>query len=80
MKQLLTIIISTIFLAIAVTGFSQTTESKTALIIVDIQDFYFPGGDAELINPEEASLNAKKLLEYFREKDMTVIHVRHNYV
>jgi nicotinamidase-related amidase len=52
--------------------------SQTALLLIDIQDFYFPGGQSALSNPEEASLNAKKLLESFREKDLLVVHVRHN--
>ncbi len=51
---------------------------KTALLIIDIQDFYFPGGALALKNPEAASLNAKKLLEKFRVEKNLVIHVRHN--
>lgn len=52
--------------------------SQTALLLIDIQDFYFPGGQSALSDPEEASLNAKKLLLFFREKNLPVIHVRHN--
>lgn len=55
------------------------SQKERALIIIDIQDFYFPGGDAELVNPEEAADNAFKLLEHFRNKGEPVIHVRHNY-
>ena len=51
---------------------------KTALLLIDIQNFYFPGGRLPLLNPEEASLKARKLLDRFREKDLLVIHVRHN--
>jgi len=51
---------------------------KTALIIIDIQDFYFPGGMLPLNEPEEAALKAQKTLDAFREKDLTVIHVKHN--
>ena len=57
---------------------AQTNNSKTALLIIDIQDFYFPGGKAELVSPEFASKNAKLLLDDFRKKNQTVIHVRHN--
>jgi len=32
-----------------------------------------------LVEPEKASLNAQKVLELFREKDLPVIHVRHNF-
>jgi nicotinamidase-related amidase len=53
-------------------------SKKTALLIIDIQDFYFPGGSVPLVNPEPASLNAQKILKKFREKNLLVIHVRHN--
>lgn len=59
-------------------GDKKAKPQKTALLIIDIQDFYFPGGGYELVNPEAASLNAKKVLEAFRAKKKTVIHVRHN--
>ena len=52
-------------------------NTKTALLLIDIQNFYFPGGRLPLVNPEEASLKAGKLLNRFREKDLMVIHVRH---
>jgi nicotinamidase-related amidase len=50
---------------------------KTALLIVDIQNFYFPGDGPGLVNAEAASLNAKEILEIFREKNQLVVHVRH---
>ena len=53
-------------------------ESQTALLLIDIQYFYFPGARQPLFNPEEASLNAQKLLTHFRYTDQLVIHVRHN--
>lgn len=48
-----------------------------ALIIIDIQNDYFQGGNSELVKPIEASLKAKELLEYFRENQMPVFHVQH---
>ena len=64
-------------------GFSSgmhAAESKkdTALLIIDVQDFYFSGGRSELVDPEPASLNAQKLLRRFREEGMLVVHVRHS--
>jgi nicotinamidase-related amidase len=53
-------------------------ERKTALLLIDIQDFYFPGGKSELVAPEKAARNAAILLDDFRKKNMLVIHVRHN--
>lgn len=52
--------------------------TDTALLLIDIQNFYFPGGRSELVDPEAASLNAQKLLQKFREKKGLVVHVRHN--
>jgi nicotinamidase-related amidase len=58
---------------------AQNSEgSQTALLLIDIQYFYFPGAKQPLLNPEEASLNSQKLLTHFREKEQLVIHVRHN--
>lgn len=48
-----------------------------ALIIIDIQNDYFPGGKAELVNPDKASGNAKLLLEYFRNNHLPVVHIQH---
>lgn len=53
-------------------------NNDTALLLIDIQNFYFPGGRSELVDPEAASLNAQRLLQKFREKKMLVVHVRHN--
>jgi nicotinamidase-related amidase len=50
---------------------------KTALLIVDIQNFYFPGDGPGLVNAEAASLNAREILEIFREKNQLIVHVRH---
>jgi nicotinamidase-related amidase len=51
---------------------------KTALLLIDIQDFYFPGGRSELVGPEKAAANSAMLLSRFRDKNLTVVHVRHN--
>ena len=48
-----------------------------ALLIIDIQNDYFPGGRAELVNPEAALANAEKLLAAFRADGLPVIHVQH---
>ena len=52
---------------------------KTALLLIDIQEFYFPGGKMQLENPEAAGMNAGLLLEHFRKMGMPVYHVRHNF-
>ncbi|WP_440879677.1 cysteine hydrolase family protein [Tenacibaculum sp. C7A-26P2] len=52
---------------------------KTALVIVDLQNDYFPNGDWELKGTEKAAGNAAKLLNYARKKNMPVVHVRHEF-
>ncbi len=36
----------------------EETLENAALLIIDIQNFYFPGGRLPLVEPEEASRNA----------------------
>ncbi|PIF29655.1 nicotinamidase-related amidase [Flavobacterium sp. 9] len=55
----------------------SSKKEKTALIIIDIQNDYFPGGTMELVEPEKAALKAKEVLSYFRENKMPVIHIQH---
>lgn len=50
---------------------------KCALLLIDIQNDYFPGGKSELFQPEKAAENAKLLLEHFRSRELPVIHVQH---
>ena len=49
----------------------------TALLIIDIQNDYFPGGTMTLVGPDAAAANAAKLLAVFRQKKLPVIHVQH---
>lgn len=48
-----------------------------ALVIVDIQNDYFPGGAMPLEGSPEAAANAAKLLAAFRTKGLPVVHVQH---
>ncbi|NCB50885.1 MAG: cysteine hydrolase [Clostridia bacterium] len=50
---------------------------KTGLILVDIQNDYFKGGRNELVNPEPAATQAKKILTFFRRQGWPIYHVRH---
>jgi nicotinamidase-related amidase len=54
-------------------------DKATTLVIVDVQDFYFPGGKLPLVEPEMAAANAARVLGVFREKGQPVVHVRHNF-
>ena len=52
-------------------------DNPTALILVDIQNDYFPGGKMALEGMDAASMNASRLLRRFREKSRPVFHIRH---
>ncbi len=66
-------------LLLLVPGTHLLMGQKTALLIVDVQEFYFPGGRMQLENPELAGMNAGLLLDHFRNNEMLVYHVRHNF-
>jgi nicotinamidase-related amidase len=70
---------SFIILVLLFTAFPFLFGQKTALLIVDVQEFYFPGGRMQLENPELAGMNAGLLLDHFRNNEMLVYHVRHNF-
>ncbi len=50
---------------------------KTALLIIDIQKDYFPGGKYPLVNPLEAAKNAYMILQCFREHGGHHVHIQH---
>jgi nicotinamidase-related amidase len=73
MKKVL--ILWLIFIAAVNNSFSQSRD--TALLIIDIQNFYFPGGKLALVEPEKAARNAAKLLAEFRKEGLPVIFIGH---
>jgi nicotinamidase-related amidase len=50
---------------------------KTALILIDIQNDYFPGGNGELENTLAAAAQAGSLLDFFRLKEWPTVHIQH---
>jgi nicotinamidase-related amidase len=50
---------------------------RTALLIIDIQKDYFPGGKHPLVNPLEAAKKAYMLLQCFREHGGHHVHIQH---
>ena len=48
-----------------------------ALLLIDIQNDYFPGGSMELFSSEAAGDKARLLLDKFRKKALPVIHIQH---
>ena len=49
----------------------------TALLVIDIQNDYFPGGAMELEGADAAGAKAGEAIRQFRDKKLTIIHVRH---
>jgi nicotinamidase-related amidase len=50
---------------------------KTALLVIDIQNDYFPGGKYPLVEPLAAAKNAYMLLQCFREHNGRHVHIQH---
>ena len=57
--------------------FGYTEGMNTALLIIDIQNDYFPGGKYPLVNPLVAAQNAYMLLQCFREHSGHHVHIQH---
>jgi nicotinamidase-related amidase len=51
----------------------------SALIIVDIQNDYFPGGRMTLHEIERAAENAARLLAHFRDTGRKTFHIQHTW-
>jgi nicotinamidase-related amidase len=51
--------------------------ADTALLIIDIQYDYFPGGAMELEGADAAGAKAAQAIQKFRSQGSPVIHVRH---
>jgi nicotinamidase-related amidase len=50
---------------------------STALLLIDIQKVYFPGGRKELVCSVEAAGAASRLLTAFRKASLPVFHIQH---
>lgn len=50
---------------------------NTALVIIDVQNDYFPGGKMELDGSIDASESAKHLLNFFRDQNLPRFHIQH---
>ena len=58
-------------------GQQNTGHMKTALLLVDIQNFYFPGDGPGLEHAASAAEAAKEVLQVFRNQKQLVVHIRH---
>jgi len=50
---------------------------QNCLLLVDLQNDYFPGGAMELVATEKAAANARMLLEDFRSSGTPIVHIQH---
>lgn len=55
----------------------EADNMKKALLIIDVQNFYFEEGPKRLYEPEKAASNIAKILDYFRKTNQSVIHIQH---
>ena len=53
--------------------------AKQALIVVDIQNDYFPQGKWPLVGADAAADNAARLIQAFRDAGESVVHIRHEF-
>ena len=56
---------------------AQDAAPKTALVLIDIQDFYFDTTKAPLEGRFEASEKSAEILGHFRESGQEVVHIVH---
>ncbi|TGK17813.1 cysteine hydrolase family protein [Leptospira stimsonii] len=52
-------------------------SGTTALLILDVQMDFFPGGKFELDGASKAASKGENVLHYFREKKLPVFHIQH---
>lgn len=50
---------------------------KKCLVLVDLQNDYFPGGKMELVAMERAATQGRRLLDAFRRERLPIVHVQH---
>lgn len=66
-----------LFSVVTINAQQKRNMENTALLIIDVQNDYFPGGKMELAGAEAAGNNTKKILKYFRKNNLPVVHIRH---
>lgn len=55
-------------------------RNSRALLVIDMQNDYFPGGKMELAGANEAAENATALLRCCRNKQLPILHIVHESV
>ena len=76
-------IVALLVIGVASAGWADVPEEPTpdfngtALLVIDIQAFYFPEGMVPLVEPETAATKAAELIGAFRAAGRPVIHIQH---
>ena len=52
-------------------------QKSHALLVIDIQNFYFPGGRSELVEPVQAAEKAAVAIAHARAENNPVIYIQH---
>jgi len=52
-------------------------QKNYALLVIDVQNFYFPGGRSELVEPEKAAEKTLTAIQAARETGNPVIYIQH---
>jgi nicotinamidase-related amidase len=74
MRRIILIILVTVW-GVTISGAAQGPEQ--ALLVIDVQGFYFEGGALALVGSQAAAETAGVVVAAFRERDWPVIHVQH---
>lgn len=64
-------------LTLALTIQAAAAQKDYALLVIDIQNFYFPGGRSELVEPEKAAEKAAVAIGEARANGNPVIFIQH---
>jgi len=56
---------------------NAAAQQEYALLVIDVQNFYFPGGRSELVEPEKAAAKAAVAILAARETGNPIIYIQH---
>jgi len=56
---------------------AQDSIPETALVLIDIQDFYFDTSKSPLVGRFEASEKSARILSHFRQNGHEIVHIMH---